>query len=42
MKLFEQPWPESEYRFFQLGFVVNDLLSAAAAWARGDVQGAFE
>lgn len=33
MRFFEQPWPEGEYRFFQLGFVVNDLLSAAAAWA---------
>jgi hypothetical protein len=34
MRLFDQPWPEGDYRFFQLGFVVNDLLSAAAAWAR--------
>ena len=23
--LFEQPWPEGDYRFFQLGFVVDDL-----------------
>ena len=26
---FEQPWPEGEYRLFQLGFVVDDLLAAA-------------
>jgi hypothetical protein len=31
--LFEQPWPEGEYRFFQLGFVVDDVLAAAARWA---------
>ena len=24
--LFEQPWPEGEYRFFQLGLVVDDIL----------------
>ena len=34
MRLFDQPWPEGEYRFFQLGFVVDDLLSAATDWAR--------
>jgi hypothetical protein len=32
--LFEQPWPEGEYRFTQLGFVVDDVLAAAAKWAR--------
>jgi hypothetical protein len=32
--LFEQAWPEGEYRFFQIGFVVGDLLAAAADWAR--------
>ncbi|MGO8863835.1 MAG: VOC family protein [Acidimicrobiales bacterium] len=32
--LFEQPWPEGEYRFFQLGFVVDDVFEAAARWAR--------
>jgi Glyoxalase/Bleomycin resistance protein/Dioxygenase superfamily len=32
--MFEQPWPEGEYRFFQIGFVVDDLLAAAADWAR--------
>lgn len=32
--LFEQPWPEGEYRFFQLGFVVRDLSQAAERWVR--------
>jgi Glyoxalase/Bleomycin resistance protein/Dioxygenase superfamily len=32
--LFEEPWPEGEYRLFQLGFVVDDLLEGAARWAR--------
>lgn len=32
--LFQQPWPEGEYRFFQVGFVVDDVLAAAAKWAR--------
>jgi hypothetical protein len=33
-RLFQQPWPEGEFRFFQLGFLVEDVPSAAAAWAR--------
>ena len=33
-RLFEQPWPEGEYRLFQLGFVVDDLLAAAGALGR--------
>jgi hypothetical protein len=33
-RMFEQPWPEGEYRLFQLGFVVDDLLGTAAHWAR--------
>jgi hypothetical protein len=33
-RLFEQPWPEGEYRLFQLGFVVDDLLGTAAHWAQ--------
>ncbi len=33
-RVFEQPWPEGEYRFFQLGFVVDDLISAAERWTR--------
>jgi hypothetical protein len=32
-RLFQQPWPEGEYRFFQLGFVVEDLLRVAERWA---------
>jgi hypothetical protein len=32
--VFQQPWPEGEYRFFQLGFLVDDVLTAAARWAR--------
>lgn len=30
--LYQQPWPEGEYRFFQLGFLVDDLLGAAQRW----------
>lgn len=30
--LFQQPWPEGDYRFFQLGFLVDDLLAAARRW----------
>ena len=33
-RLYTQPWPEGEYRLFQLGFVVDDLLGTAAHWAR--------
>lgn len=32
--LFEQPWPEGEYRFFQLGFFADDLIAAAERWTR--------
>jgi hypothetical protein len=31
--LFEQMWPEGEYRFFQLGHVVEDIVSAAGGWS---------
>nr|CRL79109.1 glyoxalase [Mycolicibacterium malmesburyense] len=34
MHLFEQPWPEGDFRFFQLGHVVDDVVEAAAEWAR--------
>jgi len=34
LPLFQQPWPEGEYRLFQLGFIVDDLLGTAAHWAR--------
>jgi hypothetical protein len=40
-RLFQQPWPDGEFRFFQLGFVVDDLLSAAARWARVHAVGPF-
>jgi hypothetical protein len=33
-RLYEEPWPEGEYRLFQFGFVVDDLLGEAAHWAR--------
>jgi hypothetical protein len=33
-RLYEQPWPEGEYRFVQIGHVVDDVIGAAAAWAR--------
>lgn len=36
-RLFQQPWPEGEYRAFQLGFVVDDLVRVATRWA--DVYG---
>lgn len=32
--LFQQPWPEGEFRFFQLGFLVDDLFAAVDMWAR--------
>lgn len=32
-RLFEQPWPDGEFRFFQLGHVVDDVLAAASVWA---------
>ncbi len=32
--MFEEPWPDGEYRLFQLGFVVDDLVEDAARWAR--------
>ena len=31
-RLFQQPWPEGEYRLFQLGFIVDDLLGTAMRW----------
>ncbi|MGV0786065.1 VOC family protein [Mycolicibacterium sp. XJ2] len=42
MDLFEQPWPDGEFRFFQLGHVVDDVLAAAAAWARTFRVGPFQ
>jgi len=40
-RIFEQDWPEGEYRFFQLGFVVDDLFASAALWARTHGVGPF-
>jgi hypothetical protein len=31
--LFEQAWPEGEFRFFQLGHVVDDIIGAARRWS---------
>jgi hypothetical protein len=31
--LFEQAWPEGEFRFFQLGHVVDDIVTAARRWS---------
>jgi Glyoxalase/Bleomycin resistance protein/Dioxygenase superfamily len=31
--LYEQAWPEGEFRFFQMGHVVDDLVAAARRWA---------
>ena len=33
-RLFQQRWPEGEYRMFQIGFVVDDLVGTATRWAR--------
>ena len=40
-RLFQQPWPDGDFRFFQLGFVTDDLLAAAARWARVHGVGPF-
>ena len=40
-RLYEQRWPEGEYRFFQLGFVVDDVLATAARWANVHGVGPF-
>lgn len=31
--LYEQPWPGGEFRFFQLGHVVDDIIGAAGRWS---------
>jgi hypothetical protein len=33
-RLFQQPWPEGDYRLFQLGFVVDNIVQVATQWAR--------
>jgi len=40
-RLFQQPWPEGELRFFQLGFLVDDLLGVAERWTRAFGVGPF-
>jgi hypothetical protein len=40
-RLFQQPWPEGEFRFLQLGFVVEDLLRDAERWTRVHGVGPF-
>jgi hypothetical protein len=40
-QLFQQHWPEGEYRLFQLGFVVTDLVAAASMWAEVHGVGPF-
>ena len=40
-RLYAQSWPEGEYRLFQIGFVVDDLLDTAARWARVFAVGPF-
>lgn len=32
--LFQQAWPDGEYRFFQMGYLVDDIVEAAGSWAR--------
>ena len=32
-RMYQQPWPEGDYRLWQLGFVVDDVLEDAARWA---------
>ncbi len=40
-RLFEQPWPEGEFRFWQLGHVVGDIVAAATAWVEAFGVGPF-
>ncbi|MCD9624264.1 VOC family protein [Rhabdothermincola salaria] len=39
--LFQQDWPEGEYRFFQLGFIVDDVVAAARRWSESFGVGPF-
>jgi len=34
LPLFEHRWPDGQFQLFQLGFVVPDLMSAAARWVQ--------
>jgi hypothetical protein len=40
-RLFQQPWPEGELRFVQLGFLVDGIVDAAERWARVHGVGPF-
>lgn len=40
-RLYEQPWPEGEFRFFQMGFVVDDIVATAHRWAEVHGVGPF-
>jgi hypothetical protein len=40
-RLFEQAWPEGEFRFFQLGHVVDDIIAAATTWVESFGVGPF-
>ncbi|HEY6531749.1 MAG TPA: hypothetical protein VIY72_05565, partial [Acidimicrobiales bacterium] len=31
-RIFEQSWPEGEYRHMQIGFLVDDLFAVAQQW----------
>jgi hypothetical protein len=33
-RIYEQAWPEGDYRHMQIGFLVDDLVEAARQWAR--------
>ena len=39
--LYAQAWPEGEFRFFQIGFVVNDIIEAASKWTEVHGVGPF-
>ncbi len=39
--LYGQAWPEGDYRFFQLGFVVDDVVAAARRWVDAHGVGPF-
>jgi hypothetical protein len=39
--LFEQAWPEGDYRFFQLGHVVDDIVIASVRWSSTFGMGPF-
>jgi hypothetical protein len=41
LPLFEQGWPEGEFRFFQLGHVVDDVIAAAERWVAAFGVGPF-